>query len=90
MPNKTEETGHRASDRFLFFTAIQACLRPFGVVMLLASQAVFYNVIFGLLEGWLTFNWKGGSVSIGKVAHFHFGKVAHFREEIPYNSCGFK
>ena len=51
--------------------------------MLLASQAVFYNVIFGLLEGWLTFNWKGGSVSIGKVAHFHFGKLAHFREEIP-------
>ena len=44
---------------------------------------MFYNVIFGLLEGWLTFNWKGGSVSIGKVAHFHFGKLAHFREEIP-------
>lgn len=51
--------------------------------MLLASQAVFYNVIFGLLEGWLTFNWKGGSLSIGKVAHFHLGKLAHFRKEIP-------
>lgn len=53
--------------------------------MLLASQAVFYNVVFGLLEGWLTFNWKGGSFSIGKVAHFHLGKLAHFREEIPYS-----
>ena len=38
---------------------------PFGVVMLLASQAVFYNVVFGLPEGWLTFNWKGDSVSRG-------------------------
>ena len=64
--------------RFLFFTAIQTCLWPFGVVMLLASQAVFYNVIFGLLEGWLTFNWKGGSVSIGKVAQFRLEKWLTF------------
>ena len=62
------------------------CQDLVGVVVTYVSDQLFKLRLTGCFSGF----WKTGSlsvgtgsVSIGKVAHFEIGTVAHFRVEIP-------